>query len=94
MVSEENEKIFRAWALVDTAMLLMLRFGCMEGIEFETLLSLFMEDALTVKGIHNIIKLLEDKALTCAELPYGAVIATLKLLRGAERELGLPQAEA
>jgi hypothetical protein len=88
-VSEEKEKILRAQALVDSAMLLLQRYGCMEGTEFESLLSLFMEDALTVKGVHNVIKLLEDKALTCAEMPYGAVIATLKLLRGAEKELGL-----
>jgi len=59
-------------------------------IEFESLLSLFMEDVLTIKGVHNVIKLLEDKALSCEEMPYGAVIATLKLLRGAEKELGLP----
>ena len=90
-MSEEKEKVLRAQALVDSVMLLLLRYGCMEGTEFENLLSLFMEDVLTVKGVHNIIKLLEDKALSCAEMPYGAVIATLKLLRGAEKELGLPQ---
>ena len=89
-MSEEKEKILRAQALVDSAMLLLQRFGCMDGIEFESLLSLFMEDALTVKGVHNIIKLLEDRALTCAGLPYGAVIAALKLLRGAEKELLSP----
>ena len=93
-MSEEKEKILRAQALIDNAMLLLQKYGCIEEMEFENILSLFMEDALTVKGVRNIIKLLEDKALTCAELPYGAVIATLKLLRGAERELGLPQAEA
>ena len=89
-MSEEKEKVLRAQALVDSAMLLLLRYGCMKGTEFESLLSLFMEDVLTVKGVHNVIKLLEDKALSCEEMPYGAVIATLKLMRGAEKELGLP----
>jgi len=90
MVSVEREKISHAWALVDTAMLLMQRYGCMEGIGFESMLSLYMENALTVEGIQGIIKLLEDKALTCAGLPYNAVTAALKLLREAEKELFSP----
>jgi len=89
-VSVEREKILHAWALVDTAMLLMQRYGCMEGIGFESMLSLYMEEALTVEGIHGIIRLLEDKALTCAELPYNVVVATLNLLREAEKELFSP----
>ena len=90
MTSVEREKISHAWALVDTAMLLMQRYGCMEGIGFEGMLSLYMENALTVEGIHNIIKFLEDKALTCAWLPYNAVMTTLNLLREAEKELFSP----
>jgi hypothetical protein len=89
-VNGEREKIIHAWALVDTAMLLLQRYGCMEGIGFESMLSLFMENALTVEGVHNVIKLLEDKALTCAELPYNAVTAALNLLREAEKELFSP----
>jgi len=92
-VSEEKEKILRAQALIDSAMLLLQRYGCIEEIELENILSLFMEGALTIKGVRNIIRLLKEKTLDCAEMPYGAVIATLKLLRGAEKELGLPQAE-
>jgi hypothetical protein len=92
-VSEEKEKILRAQALVDSAMLLLQRYGCIEEMEFESILALFMEEALTVKGVRNIIRLLKEKTLDCAELPYGAVLATLKLLRGAERKLGLPQTE-
>jgi len=90
MVSEEKEKILRAQALIDNAMLLLQKYGCIEEMEFESILSLFMEDALTIKGVHNIIRLLKEKTLNCAEMPYGAVLATLKLLRGAERELGPP----
>ena len=90
-MSEEKEKILRAQALVDSAMLLLQRYGCIEEMEFESILSLFMEDVLTVKGVRNIIRLLKEKALDCAELPYGAVLATLKLLKGAERELFLPR---
>jgi hypothetical protein len=71
-------------------MLLMQRYGCMEGIGFESMLSLFMEEALTVEGVHNVIRLLEDKALTCVGLPHNAVIAALNLLREAEKELFSP----
>ena len=92
-MSEEKEKILRAQALVDSAMLLLQKYGCIEEMEFENILSLFMEEALTVKGVRNIIRLLKEKTLDCAEMPYGAVLATLKLLRGAERKLGLPQTE-
>jgi hypothetical protein len=92
-MSEEKEKILRAQALVDSAMLLLQRYGCIEEMELESILTLFMEEALTVKGVRNIIRLLKEKTLDCAELPYGAVLATLKLLRGAERKLGLPQTE-
>jgi len=92
-MSEEKEKILRAQAIVDSAMLLLQRYGCIEEMEFESILSLFMEEALTVKGVRNIIRLLKEKTLDCAEMPYGAVLATLKLLRRAEKELGLPQTE-
>jgi hypothetical protein len=89
-VSEEKDRILRAQALIDSAMLLLQRYGCIEEMEFESILSLFMEEALTVKGVRNIIRLLKEKTLDCAEMPYGAVLATLKLLRGAERKLSSP----
>jgi len=89
-VSVGRERILHAWTLIDTVMLLLQRYGCMEGIGFESMLSLFMEDALTVEGVHNVVRLLEDKALTCAELPYSEVISALNLLREAEKELFSP----
>jgi len=77
----------RAQALVDSAVLALVRVGCMSEQEADGLGWIIEEKAPSAKELRGLIIELEDRALSCDKASYDAVLAVVKLLREAWAEV-------
>ena len=77
----------RAQALVDSAILALMRTGCMSEQEADGLGWIIEEKAPSAKELRGLIIELEDRALGCDKISYDAALAIIKLLREAWAEV-------
>jgi len=77
----------RAAALVDSAILALLRIGCMSEQEADGLGWIIEEKAPSAKELRGLIIELEDRALGCDKASYDQVLAVVRLLREAWKEV-------
>jgi len=77
----------RATALIDSAILALMKFGCMSESEADGLGWILEEKTPTAQELRSLIIELEDKALGCDKASYDQALAVVRLLREAWREV-------
>jgi len=77
----------RAVALIDSAILVLVRVGCISGNEADGLGWLLEEKTPTAQELRSLIIELEDRALSCDKASYDQALAVVKLLREAWKEV-------
>jgi len=77
----------RAQALVDSAILALVRIGCMSEQEADGLGWIIEEKSPSAKELRGLIIELEDRALGCDKASYDQALVIIKLLREAWAEV-------
>jgi len=77
----------RAVALIDSAMLALMRIGCMSEQEADGLGWILSAKTPSAKELRSLIIELEDRALSCDKVSYDQALAVVRLLREAWKEV-------
>ena len=83
---EASEKD-RAVALISSAMLALMRIGCMSENEADGLDWALSAKTPSAKELRSLIIELEDRALSCDKVSYDQALAVVKILREAWKEV-------
>jgi len=77
----------RAVALISSAMLVLMRIGCMSEQEADGLDWVLSAKTPSAKELRSLIIELEDRALSCDKVSYDQALAVVRLLREAWKEV-------